>query len=72
MAKDVIVIEEETLDDFDIDLVEEGVEDDTKKEVENIIRFNISSYGADYTVNSLVKRLKTGAFFVPPFQRAYV
>ncbi len=72
MANKPEVIEENALDDFDIDLVEEGVEDETKKEPENIVRFNISSYGADYTVDSLVKRLKAGAFFVPPFQRGYV
>lgn len=72
MAKDPIVIEEESLDEFDIDLLEDQVEDDTKKEPENIVRFNISSYGADYTVDSLVKRVASGAFFVPPFQRAYV
>jgi uncharacterized protein with ParB-like and HNH nuclease domain len=65
-------VDESVLEEFDIDLVEEGVEDETKKEAENIVRFNISSYGADYTVDSLVKRLKSGAFFVPPFQRAYV
>jgi hypothetical protein len=64
--------QESTLDEFEIDLKEDGVEDDSKNETENIVRFNISSYGADYTVDSLVKRLKTNAFFVPPFQRSYV
>jgi hypothetical protein len=34
--------------------------------------FSISSYGADYTVDGLVKRMKSGAFYVPPFQRSYV
>lgn len=34
--------------------------------------FSISSYGADYTVDSLVKRVSGGDFFVPPFQRAFV
>src|SRR4051812_15061689 len=58
--------------EFEIDLKAEGVEDETKNEKENIGRFNIASYGADYTVDSLVKRLKAGAFFVPPFQRSYV
>lgn len=58
-------------DEFQSDL-KEGVDDDTKNEKENIQRFNISSYGADYTVDSLVKRLKAGAFYVPPFQRSYV
>ena len=65
-------IPDEPLEDFQVDLAEEGVEDESEKEPENIVRFNISSYGADYTVDSLVKRLRTGAFFVPPFQRSYV
>jgi hypothetical protein len=34
--------------------------------------FTISSYGADYTVDSLVKRMDTESFFVPPFQRSLV
>lgn len=34
--------------------------------------FSISSYGADYTVDGLVKRMKSGAFYVPPFQRSFV
>jgi hypothetical protein len=62
---------EDSSEEFALDL-QEGVEDDSTKDSENILRFNISSYGADYTVDSLVKRLQTGAFFVPPFQRAYV
>ena len=62
---------EENEDEFALAL-QEGVEDDSTNDTENIVRFNISSYGADYTVDSLVKRLQTGAFFVPPFQRAYV
>lgn len=40
---------------------------------ENIqFRYEITSYGADYPVDSLVKRLKNKAIFVPPFQRRYV
>ena len=58
-------------EEYRLDL-EENVEDESKQEAENILAFNISSYGADYTVDSLVKRMRTGAFFVPPFQRAYV
>lgn len=34
--------------------------------------YNISSYGADYDVDGLVKRLRNGHVFIPPFQRAYV
>lgn len=62
----------ESSEEFDLDLADDKVEDETKNESEDIVQFNCTSYGADYTVDSLVKRLKSGAFFVPPFQRAYV
>jgi len=32
----------------------------------------MSSYGADYTVDMLVKRMGTGDIYVPPFQRGFV
>lgn len=35
-------------------------------------RYAISSYGADYPVDGLVKRLKVEDIYVPPFQRSYV
>ncbi len=35
-------------------------------------RYAISSYGADYPVDSLVKRLEADAVFIPSFQRVYV
>lgn len=45
--------------------------DDTEKEhIE--FRYEITSYGADYPVDSLVKRIENGTIFVPPFQRRYV
>jgi uncharacterized protein with ParB-like and HNH nuclease domain len=34
--------------------------------------YDISSYGADLDVEGLVKRLKRGDIFIPPFQRDYV
>ena len=36
------------------------------------IQYDISSYGADYTLDALVKRLKKGDIFIPDFQRDYV
>ena len=48
------------------------VDDDAADEPAAPVRFSISSYAADYTVDSLVSRLERGSFFVPPFQRAYV
>lgn len=37
-----------------------------------LFKYSISSYGADYTVDSLVTRIKRGDIVVPAFQRAYV
>lgn len=35
-------------------------------------RYEITSYGADYPVDSLVSRIKSASIFVPPFQRQYI
>ncbi|CDM97845.1 MULTISPECIES: DUF262 domain-containing protein [Limnospira] len=35
-------------------------------------KYSITSYGADYPVDSLVKRMKNGSIYVPQFQRGYV
>ena len=52
--------------------VTEGVDDDTEQESTSKGPYTIRSYGADYTVDSLVKRMNTGAFIVPEFQRRFV
>jgi hypothetical protein len=49
-----------------------NVTDEAEEEDHLTKPFTISSYGADYTVDSLVKRMETGSFFVPPFQRSLV
>lgn len=58
-------------DEFDLAL-EEGVEDETLLDDPGATKFSISSYGADYTVDSLVKRMRDGAFRIPEFQRQFV
>ena len=59
--------------DDDTDLsVAEGVDDDTEKESTSKGPYTIRSYGADYTVDSLVKRMDTGAFIIPEFQRRFI
>jgi hypothetical protein len=35
-------------------------------------RYVITSYGADYPVDSLMKRIRDQVIFVPPFQRQYI
>jgi hypothetical protein len=52
--------------------LEADVVDEALLEQPGDIKFAITSYGADYTVDTLVKRLKLEAFYVPPFQRKFV
>src|SRR5689334_10609266 len=35
-------------------------------------KYLINSYGADYTVDSLVQRMGRGDIYIPTFQRSYV
>src|SRR4051812_37743221 len=35
-------------------------------------KYSITSYGADYPVDGLVKRLESGSILIPTFQRGYV
>ncbi len=58
-------MEENQIDETIIDV-------DEQEETGGIIIYDISSYGADYDVEGLVKRLKRGDIFIPPFQRDYV
>jgi hypothetical protein len=67
-------------------VLQDGIQDEILQEAEDLKNvtdeaeeedhltkpFTISSYGADYTVDSLVKRMETKSFFVPPFQRSLV
>lgn len=36
------------------------------------VEYSISSYGADYPVDGLVKRIDAGSIYIPDFQRSYV
>ena len=58
-------------DEYELAL-EADVVDEALLEQPGDIKFAITSYGADYTVDTLVKRLKLEAFYVPPFQRKFV
>jgi hypothetical protein len=58
-------------DEYELAL-EQDVEDETLLEDPGPKNFSISSYGADYTVDSLVKRMRGGAFKIPSFQRKFV
>ena len=53
-------------DDFEV-----APETDTE-DLPPLTRYRVSSYGADFDVEGLVRRLERGDIFVPDFQRAYV
>jgi hypothetical protein len=52
--------------------LEADVDDESAEESTAEVTFSITSYGADYTVDGIVKRMKTEAFFIPEFQRRFV
>jgi hypothetical protein len=57
----------------DVDLIEledQRTEDDEREVAP--LRYAISSYGADYPVDGLVKRLREGSIVIPEFQRGFV
>lgn len=61
----------EVEDEFELAL-EDDVYDEAALEGASNATFSITSYGADYTVDTIIARLKSEAFFVPPFQRRFV
>lgn len=66
------------IDLSNIDLIQldiedvKNVSDEASDDYSTDTPFYITSYGADYTVDGLVKRLKDGVFIKPDFQRLYV
>ena len=62
---------------FDSVIADEPVHDDTEKddtagEVAKSVRYRITSYGIDFDVDGLVRRLNQGIVYVPHFQREFV
>ena len=59
---------------FNESIIEDELIVDDSDENEDVapIIYDISSYGADYDVEGLVKRLNRGDIFIPAFQRDYV
>jgi Protein of unknown function DUF262 len=60
----------------DLEMEQVEVEDPRTEEGDETevqpFRYAISSYGADYPVDSLVKRMRDGSIYVPKFQREFV
>jgi len=64
--------EESKVDPLDPDDVHEVVENVESDEEFYPVEYSISSYGADYPVDGLVKRIDAGSIYIPKFQRGYV
>lgn len=56
---------------FQEDVIVDDVEEDSSEEIIPF-EYSITSYGADYTVDSLVSRLQRDDIFIPIFQRGFV
>jgi uncharacterized protein with ParB-like and HNH nuclease domain len=52
------------------DSIENSLEEESDDKI--IFRYSITSYGADYTLDGIVRRIQDGSIYVPSFQRAYV
>ena len=54
-------------------VADENVDDDTEMDdVAETVRYHITSYGADFDVAGLVRRINEDSIFVPDFQRSFV
>ncbi len=58
------------LKNLEVEVEDLPTEDDTREVPQQ--RYAISSYGADYPVDGLVKRMREGSIYVPEFQRGFV
>jgi len=66
----------EVTEDFELDLIApdelEIVDNQGVEEEAEVPFYTITSYGADYPIDGLVRRIRDGSIFVPTFQRGYV
>jgi len=63
-------IHDEVADEYELGL-KAGIDDESAEEATSA-SFSITSYGADYPVDTLVRRMGAGSFFIPQFQRNFV
>lgn len=64
--------EKMNLEEYNDGIIPKPEIDDDAVEENDSIYFSISSFGADYTVDGLIKRLEKNQIVVPKFQRRYV
>lgn len=61
-----------SISQLEIDYEDQEIEDPLGDEDPIQYEYSITSYGADYPVDGLVKRVRNNDVYVPPFQRDYV
>jgi hypothetical protein len=62
----------EELHDLELDEEDQVEDESSEDDVVAPVRYDISTYGADYDVEGLVKRLNRGDIIIPDFQRNYI
>ncbi|MBI2055076.1 MAG: DUF262 domain-containing protein [Candidatus Sungbacteria bacterium] len=69
-----IIVTEHTIEDEQTasDLVLEKLQSEERDSEEDVASYKIRTYGADYTLEVLVKQLSNGDIYVPTIQRKYV
>ena len=66
-----MIPEAHTSDEADVEEASDRVDDEASNDESSDVTYDITSYGADYTVDGIVKRLRKEAFYVPSFQRYF-
>jgi hypothetical protein len=63
-----------TMTEVELEPGEEEIEDNLGPDGEEVLpyRYSLTSYGADYPVDGLVKRLREDSIHIPSFQRGFV
>ena len=59
-------------DEYKLALETADVDDESLLEQPGDLKFSITSYGADYTVHTILYRMESATFYIPPFQRRFV
>lgn len=59
-------------DDYEVEKEFDDIEPEDDSDGSNVLKYSITSYGADYPVDALVKRLNNQGILIPDFQRSYV
>ena len=60
------------IEERDMSLEESDAQDLADEQEVAPFKYSITSYGADYPIDGLVKRIRDGSIYIPSFQRGFV